>query len=92
LLPITQTGLSLSRQGTLVAAFGQNPNGPGTLLRVWEQSGVTGQLVATLPGDFKDATPINLRGENIGPSIPITNGKLPFTLSAYSPASFILHE
>ena len=38
-LPVSQTGLSLSRPGVLVTAFGDDPDGnPGTLLRVWEQS------------------------------------------------------
>ena len=56
----------LSRRGVLVTAYGDDPEGnPGTLLRVWEQSGLSGNLVVTLPHGLKAtrATPVNLRGE-----------------------------
>jgi hypothetical protein len=36
------------------------------------------------------AQPANLRGEKTGQPIPITGGKLAFSLPAYAPASFIL--
>src|ERR1019366_9505473 len=36
-LPATQAGLSLSRTGLAVTAFGSNPDGAGILLRIWEQ-------------------------------------------------------
>ena len=62
-LPNTMAGPTVSRSGVLVTAFGQNPDGPGTLLRVWDQTGQTGELVVTLPGNFKTATTVNLRGK-----------------------------
>ena len=92
-LPVSQTGLTLSRPGVLVTAFGDDPDGnPGTLLRVWEQTGKSGDLVVTLPDGLKatQATPVNLRGERTGTSIPIKDGKLNFDLPAFAPASFIL--
>ena len=91
-LPKTREGLSVSRPGTLVTAFGQNPDGAGTVLRVWEQNGVGGDLTVTLPSDskFTTATPVNLRGEIAGKSMKIKRGKLKFDLKAYAPASFIL--
>ena len=52
-LPPTQAGLSVSRPGVLVTAFGPIPTATGTLLRVWEQSGVSGELVVTLPAGCK---------------------------------------
>ncbi len=53
-LPASQTGLTLSRRGVLVTAFGDDPDGnPGTLLRVWEQSGKSGELAVTLPHGLK---------------------------------------
>lgn len=61
-LPTSQTGITVSRLGVLVTALGQNPDGRGTLLRVWDQTGKTGKLVVTLPGKFKLARPVNLRG------------------------------
>jgi len=91
-LPKTRAGLSVSRPGTLVTAFGQNPDGAGTVLRVWEQNGVTGSLTVTLPAGskFTTATPVNLRGEKRGEPVKIKRGKLAFDLHAYAPASFIL--
>ena len=89
-LPPTQTGLSVSRPGVLVTAFGQNPDGPGILLRVWDQSGTTGELLVTLPGTFQIATPVDLRGEKTGPPAKIPVGRLTFELRAYAPASFVL--
>jgi hypothetical protein len=89
-LPPAQTGLSLSRTGVLVTAFGPNPDGEDTLLRVWEQAGVSASLTVTLPGSFTTATPVNLRGEKLGERLPIQGGTLTFPLKAYAPASFIL--
>ncbi|MEI6784186.1 MAG: hypothetical protein WCQ21_25115 [Verrucomicrobiota bacterium] len=89
-LPAEQSGLSVSRPGALVTAFGVNPDGKGTLLRVWEQAGASGDLTVSVPGKFKSATPVNLRGETSGKPHAINAGKLVFNLSAYAPASFIL--
>jgi alpha-mannosidase len=89
-LPTEQASLAVSRPGVLVTAFGQNPDGPGTLLRVWDQSGQSGQLAVTLPRKFNTATPVNLRGESRSQPLAIAAGKLTFDLPAYAPASFIL--
>ncbi len=79
----------------LVTAFGIDPDGnPGTLLRVWDQSGVSGQLAVELPPDFfaAKAQPVDLRGENIGTPIPVVSGKFSFDLKAFAPASFIIER
>lgn len=89
-LPETQSGLTLSRKGVLLTAFGANPDGKDTLLRVWEQAGVTADLTVTLPGDFASAIPVDLRGSRIGEPLTITNRQLKFPLKAYTPASFVL--
>lgn len=91
-LPPQQPGLAVSRPGTLVTAFGRNPDGAGTLLRVWEQAGLSGDLTVTLPAaaKFTTATPVNLRGETSGAPLKITAGKLAIRLNAYAPASFTL--
>jgi hypothetical protein len=93
-LPPTQAGLALSRKGVAVTAFGPNPDGAGTVLRVWEQGGVNGNCTLTLPAGvpFKIATPVTLRGEKMGMPIKIEKGKLTFNLRAYAPASFVLSE
>ncbi|MEW6203154.1 MAG: hypothetical protein AB1546_14340 [bacterium] len=75
-----------------MTAFGRNPDGQGTLFRVWEQAGTSGELTVTLPGKFKTATPVNLRGMNMGAPIHITNGRFKFNLPVYAPASFVLQE
>jgi alpha-mannosidase len=92
-LPVSQAGLTLSRKGVMVTAFGEDPDGgTGTLLRLWEQGGTSGPLTVTLPAGLKaaNAQPVNLRGEKTGQPIPITEGKLTLSLPAYAPASFIL--
>ena len=91
-LPSKQAGLSLSRPGVLITAFGANPDGEGTLLRLWEQAGVSGKLTVTLPKGMKaaKATLVNLRGEKIAKTESVRSNELKFDLSAYAPASFIL--
>jgi alpha-mannosidase len=91
-LPTQQAGLSVSRSGVVVTAFGANSDGEGTLLRVWEQAGTSGTITVNLPEGmkFKKATPVNLRGESVGQAKDIRSNKLEFELGAYAPASFIL--
>jgi alpha-mannosidase len=91
-LPLSRAGISVSRRGVLVTAFGPNPDGEGTLLRVWEQAGVSGKVTIVLPKDMKAtmATPVNLRGEKIGEPLRIRSHELVFSLDAYAPGSFVL--
>ena len=89
-LPATQSGLTVSRPGVLITAFGENPDGKGTLLRVWDQSGESGDLTLTIPGKFTRATPVNLRGEATGTPLPIRDGELKIILRAYAPATCLL--
>lgn len=92
-LASTQAGITLSRKGVAVTAFGPNPDGAGTLLRVWEQGGVAGELSVTLPAGkkFVSALPVNLRGEKAGEPVAITDGVLKVALPAYAPVSVILN-
>ena len=91
-LPVNNEGISISRKGVLVTAFGENPDGKGTVLRLWEQSGISDNVTVKLPKGsiYSKATPVNLRGEIIGKSINIIAGKLSFQLKAFAPASFVL--
>ena len=91
-LPVAQAGVSPSRKGTMVTAFCKNPDGPGTVLRLWEQAGASGALTVDLPkgSPFTKATPVNLRGESTGPAKVIADNKLTLDLPAYAPASFVL--
>ncbi|ARS38396.1 hypothetical protein CA265_01300 [Sphingobacteriaceae bacterium GW460-11-11-14-LB5] len=91
-LPLKNQGITISRASVLVTAFGENPDGKGTLLRLWEQGGISGNVIVTLPNrsNYTSAIPVNLRGEITGKPIPVKGGRLTFPLKAYAPASFIL--
>ena len=91
-LPVEKKGISLSRKGVIVTAFGENPDGDGTILRVWEQAGKSGNCVVALPVESKYTTamPVNLRGEKMGDVIKIVNHALSFDLNKYQPKSFVL--
>jgi len=94
-LSATQSGLEVSRPGVLVTAFGQNPDGPGLVLRLWEQAGQSGTCRVTLPQGLvlmalKSVQPVDLRGRVCGPEIPVKDGAFEFQLPAFAPASFVL--
>ena len=85
-------GVAVSRKGVRVTAFCPNPDGDGTVLRVWEQVGTGGEITVTLPQGMKAAAaqPVNLRGEIAGRPIAIKNGRFSFALCAWAPKSFII--
>ena len=91
-LPAATSGVSVSRNGVRVTAFCPNPDGRGTVLRVWEQAGKGGSLTVTLPTGMNvtEARPVNLRGERAGDPIAVKDGKFSFMLGAWSPKSFVL--
>lgn len=93
-LPPSRAGLTLSRKGIAVTAFGPNPDGEGTVLRFWEQGAVAGSVNVMLPAGavFTSATPVDLRGREIGKPVLLKKGWLTFGLGAYAPASFILRR
>jgi hypothetical protein len=93
-LPPTQAGLSVSRAGVLVTAFGPNPDGAGTLLRLWEQAGQSGDCIVQLPADPKARTvqPVNLRGQPEGQLIAVGNQQFAVKLRPYAPLSFVIQE
>jgi len=65
----------------LLTAFGPNPDGQGTLLRVWEDAGQSGPLTITLPEQMQpgDAQPVDLRGRPLGQPLRVVD-----------PASFLV--
>ncbi|MFA5818741.1 MAG: hypothetical protein WC854_05630 [Bacteroidales bacterium] len=90
-LPVSKTGVELSRKGVLVTSFGPNPFGTGTMIRLWEQSGDAGKCKITLPEGttFAKAVPVNLRGEKTGNAIPVKDNSFEIEIGAYKPASFL---
>jgi alpha-mannosidase len=93
-LPSTASGVSLSRKGVLLTAFGPNPDGQGTLLRVWEDAGQSGPLTIALPRQMRvrDVQPIDLRGRPVGQPLPAVDGGFTFELRAFQPASFLMQS
>jgi hypothetical protein len=92
-LPALQAGLALSDKGLLVTAFGPNPDGDGTLLRIWEKAGHSGNLTITLPKGhaYQNAQPCNLRGTRTGEVIRINDNKIELSYRPYQPLSLILY-
>ena len=88
-LPLSQSGIELSRKGILVTAFGPNPDGQGLILRLWEQAGQEGVCDVRLPEGINvtEAQPVDLRGRPQGAPIPIRDGRLALPLRGYAPAS-----
>jgi hypothetical protein len=90
-LPVAAPGIQLSMKGVFVTAFGQNPDGNGTILRLWEQAGNNGECIITLPANhsYKTARFCNLRGEPQSEPFKITN-TIKVNIKAYSPVSIQL--
>ena len=90
--PPAQRGLELSRKGVLVTAFGANPDGGDTVLRLWEYAGSSGACRVQLPAGMgaKSAQPVDLRGCPAGKPIAIKQGAFSASLKAFAPSSFVL--
>ena len=97
---IEDTGITISKaqgavlgRGLLLTAFGRNPYGEGTLLRLWEQAGNAATCTIQLPTGMKARTAqfCNLRGETAGPSLPIAeSGTFNLPIRPMAPTSVIL--
>lgn len=90
-LPASNQGISLSKKGTMITAFGPNPDGEGILLRLWEQAGNSGECIISLPENMKAeyVQPVNLRNIPSGDKFRIANNKFKINVHAYRPYSFI---
>jgi hypothetical protein len=83
----------VSSRGPLVTAFGPNPYGEGTLLRLWEQTGDGGTFTVHLPHGMAVGTarPCDLRGQPSGAPITVSaHGVFSTMIRPMAPASFIL--
>jgi hypothetical protein len=91
-LPPSRQGLSVARDGVLATAFGPNPDAAGTILRVWEQAGVSGPCRIQLPEGMKldSVQPITLRGEPVGNPIAVNDGIVAVELKAFAPMTLLL--
>ncbi len=93
-LPAVGEGLQLSRKGVLVSAFGPNPDGAGTVLRLWELAGTSGACQVRLPSGLAvgRVQPADLRGRPVGDPVEVKDGAFQTTLRAFAPASFIIRN
>lgn len=94
-LPLSQTGLRLSREGVLVTALGDNPDGSGTLLRLWEHAGREGPCRVQLPQFLRAEAlrPCDLRGRPTGEALPVdADGWVNLSLGRYVPASLLIQQ
>lgn len=90
-LPSLKSGISLSRKGILITAYGPNRDGKGDILRLWEQTGESVKCTISFPEKtYQKAQPCNLRGEPIGEPIEIEQQQLHVEVNAYQPLSLIL--
>ena len=91
-LPLEQTGIELSRPGVEVTAFGPNPDGPGLILRLWEQIGNDGECTVRLPAGLKVASvrPCDLRGRPRGNPLAMRDGRFSVALRHNAPTSLLL--
>src|SRR6218665_277319 len=89
-LSVSKSGLTLSRKGIAVTAFGENED--GIVLRLWEMTGEASSVTVTLPQEMKAqrATPISLRGEKTEPPLRINGNVFEVKIDAYSPKSFLI--
>lgn len=91
-LPVANEGVKVSRKGVLVTAYGNNPDGSGKLLRLWEETGEKGVCEVSLPTKRDGvAQPVNLRGIPTGNSVKIQNGVFKIELGGFEPASFLIY-
>jgi hypothetical protein len=88
-----RSGVEVSMKGVFVTAFGENPDGAGTLLRLWEQAGKEGMCTVSLPEgkEFTSAHMCSLRGERIpGKRHTIRERSFMIPIRPYQPVSLIL--
>jgi len=91
-LPPVQTGVEVDRGGVFVSALGDNPDGAGTVLRLWELAGRSGDCRVRLPGKLARTVvqPINLRGEPQGAPLVIQNDSFVAPLERFAPYTVLL--
>jgi alpha-mannosidase len=90
-LPPSGRGVELSRKGIQVTAYGANPDGAGTVLRLWEQAGKSGTTTVRLPEgmNIKQVQPVDLRGRPDGKPIPVRNSSFKVEVGAFAPVSLV---
>ena len=83
--------MELSRKGIQITAYGSNPDGPGTVLRLWEHAGQSGTVKVRLPegSNVKQVQPVDLRGRPLGKPLAVRNGAFKVQVGAFAPVSLV---
>jgi alpha-mannosidase len=91
-LPAHASGLELSREDVFLTAFGRNPFGEDTILRLWEQSGKDGSVDIVFPPALAPSAlqPCDLYSRPNGDAIAVKNGRCTVTIRRNAPATFLL--
>ncbi|MGC8638801.1 MAG: hypothetical protein ACP5XB_02850 [Isosphaeraceae bacterium] len=91
-LPVAERGLEATRAGVLPCAFGPNPDGPGTILRLWEYAGESGPCQIHLPAAFqvKSVQPVDLRGRANGLKMHMDAHAITINFRAFAPVSLVI--
>jgi alpha-mannosidase len=93
--PREREGLSLDRRGVLVTAFGDDPDGDGVRLRLWELTGKGGELRVRFPEPlrFDAARGIDLRGRpEATPMGPFSRDELRVPVAGFAPVTVRLNR
>ncbi len=95
-LPPVQEGVCVSRKGVLVTTFGQNVDGDGTLLRLWELAGQSGACTVRLPQALasRRVRAVDLRGQPLATPAPLVPDgvSLQLTLAPFAPVSLLFES
>ena len=93
-LSVEKTGLSVSRPSILLTAFGTNPDGGGTLVRLWQRGGKSGLCKVALPEGINATSlqPVDLRGRPVGEKIKVTKNRFEVNAKAWAPMSFVIES
>ena len=91
-LPLSQAGVELSRRGILVSGLERETAGSDPVLRLWEQSGQSGDCQVRLPpgSQVSSVQPVDLRGRPMGEPIAVVDGGFKVQLNAFGPVSLRL--
>jgi len=90
-LPSARAGLDFSRAGLMVTAFGDNPDGPGVVLRLWEQAGSDEPCRVRFPDGCwpTRVQPVDLRGRPVGNPLPLEDGASLVPMVRFGPTSLL---
>ena len=83
-----------SRPGVAVTAFGPNPDGAGTLLRLWELAGLGSSCQVRLPAGMSAGTiqRVDLWGRPDGPAATARDGSLMIEMKPFAPVSLVISK